>query len=199
MWSYYDFDANWSTVYSTWQSDAVQDVLYPHMQDWAEEMRSGEVWVRGADLWKYSRTDYHYAKMLEDENQYIEEYNILNTYMKQRLQLGLKPYTDDECNDDPLLWRLFESISDECRPKPHSLRAMCMIAGANYLAEAYLKTAQILMPSNDIRCMASPDDDLLIGNLDTQQIFDFGRYYLWKYDDVSMDATTVMSGFVFTI
>ena len=65
-WRYYDFDANWDKVYKVWQSDAVQDVLKPDMEEWCKKHayykrdEDGNLhkptWHRGDSLWRYSVT-----------------------------------------------------------------------------------------------------------------------------------------------
>jgi len=188
MWRYFDFTTNWEKVYAVWQSDHIQDILEEGMRKWAEPYRE---WIRGADLWKYCKWDNVHEEVYHRTDNYLDANDIDRIFIKRMHEIlpgRRRLYTEDEVHMDPVYERIVHHIDTINEPVRGSLEAMCMGHGFEYLTDALAETAQVLFPTSSVATTCDSLTSCLVVLPDTQEIFDFGRYYLYekegeKYED----------------
>lgn len=188
---FYDFNKNWDEFYKVWTSDEVQDVLEVDMQNWCEEQAYFEhtesglkkpTWKRCDDLWRYSRTDFHFQRNLDNCNEYVETSGCVKKYEQAMSRFGIK-FSDETCAHEAFWNVAGDELAKMFEPKPGSLEANVLFCGANYLVGAMEAAAQQLFPEGLNTMRSTGENDLVIAN--EHLIFDFVRFYLQDESTVS--------------
>ena len=190
-WKYYDFDANWPEVYRLWQSEEVQDALEPNMQSWCEtELNNKVSWNRGDSLWRYTRTDYHYQRIMDRTSEHIRQHHLLRRFKATLARAGTPLPRDDD-----LVWHAFQPVFDELEhdfePKVGTLESMVLVAGANHLSDALLLIASQLFPEAQCVTLCDGKDEFVLV-LQHRLLFDFQRFYFWKDGCKSLEPSDLV-------
>ena len=191
---YYDFDIHWNEFYQIWQSDPVQEILKPDMDEWCQTqayyLSNGKrpTWNKGEPLWHLSRTDYHDNKMMELANDKVEKEHIYATYKKRMEQITGKKFIHNDY--DETFNRCFEEVMEGFEPKRHTIDSLILVLGKNYIHAALCKCAQLLFPDDDIDEVETSDADTIVVNCNKRIVFDLLNFYFstrHKYIDIDND------------
>ncbi|KAL3159500.1 hypothetical protein ABBQ38_009918 [Trebouxia sp. C0009 RCD-2024] len=197
MWKYYDFDANWSEYYKTWMSSEVQTILAPCMEKWCDEQAYYEsdgtkpFWKPGADLWPYSRTDYHAQRIMDKTSKHIE-HNRLIQKCGDSLQRAGTPMSADALANWFLESDALDEISKQFEPASGSWEAQVLFMGANYLAEPQATAARLLMPNHAVQVWSDMEGNDYTVIPCEELIMDFQRAYLYKQGCQDLEPNRVV-------
>ena len=184
QWKYYDFDANWPEVYRLWQSEKVQDALAPNIQSWCETdayyNSDGKkpTWRRGDSLWQYSRTDYHWQRIMDRTNEHVHQHHLFKRFIEARARAGTPLPHDDELVGEAFQ-PVFDELEHDFEPKVGTLESMVLVMGANHLSDALLLVAERLFPEEQCVTLCDGKDEFVLVPR-RRLIFDFQRFYFWK-------------------
>lgn len=166
-WTFYDFQSNWDAFWHIWQSDKIQKILKPDMENWCQHECYFErgpdgslvkpTWKPKSDLWRYSRTDFHCQRMLDRVNDHVEKDNSVNSFIDAKRRFGMT-YADFDaaCN---AFWKTCSSALFEMyEPRSGSWEAQILMMGANYLTRALYHAAQDIFPGERVVTVASRRD-----------------------------------------
>ena len=192
-WRYYDFDANWDTVYKVWQGDAVQDELERAMLDWCEghpipHMRQPR-WHRGDSLWQYSNAgNYHGERSMEAANKLVNDEDVFGQLMAALRRHGLDLTEEQLCESD-IFDRAFAEYERRCEPKDGTLESLILWAGDHCLEGAHSVLASELFPEERIIVAQPPGSDVYeyarVFLCKQRLVFDFMGYWWYKQGDES--------------
>lgn len=185
-WEYFDFAGRWSEFYEVWTSDSVQQVLAPDMQEWiaTEAPLDCSPWTPKADLWQWSRTDYHHTRTMDKAEAYMHQHHVLRKF-GQALERAGTPAVDPEA----LQQRFYESggyeeILGACEPEAGSLEAHILVMGARYLTCALVQTAKLLFPGFAVCVLIDEAETMEIVIVpDKKLMLHLSYYWFWKDGD----------------
>lgn len=183
-WLYYDFENSWEEFFEAWQCKQVQDVLTEAMDRWClnEAYFTGKgenpKWVPGDDLWAYSRTDYHFTRMMDSASEYINKHKCISNYWNS-LRRALPSITLDQAQGSFFMGEAYNEILSQCQPKPGSQEAQVLFMGANYIAEAQAAAAQILFPDDDAQVVYWGNSEIAVVP-GRRLLVDFQREFLYR-------------------
>lgn len=188
LWRFYDFDIHWGEFYKVWSSDAVQDILAPSMVRWCEHeayfVRDSSKlrWKGGADLWRYSRTDFHHERIMNATIAHVDQHRLIQRFGDALTRAGT-PHVSGEV---ALVYRFvssgaFETVKQQFLPPPGSLEAQVLVKGANYLVDAQAAAVLDLFPDSRV-CVIGDEDQLEVAVVENHHlIVDFTRFFMWKH------------------
>ena len=207
-WSYYDFTNNWERFYEVWTLPPVQESLAEAMERWCETEAYFELdgkrplWQPKKDLWRYSRTDYHFSRMLKNADDYVSKHRLVERYRESVRRAGRAGYSQKQAEEDFYTDGAFDMIVDDCEPEPGSQEANILMMGANYLSDAMLAAAEITFPDPTDQAYIfvgeypSRGEDSHYNQVEVvlipskKIVFDFNRQYLYTEapsEDLSPD------------
>lgn len=183
-WRYYDFDSDWDAFYQVWTSDVVQDVLKKDMESWIqnEAYLNSPPWKPKADLWEWSRTDYHHQKVFDKASDCVKQHGLIKQF-GEALERAGTPVNDEEALKEKFYDVAFEEVLNECTPVSGSLEAQVLVFGARYLNDAIIMAGKQLFPNSEVFLWVSEDEetDMVVVH-DKHLMLNFNYYYWWKHE-----------------
>lgn len=190
MWTFFDFENNWTKYHLIWQSDYVQDILKPSMEKWCEteayldiSTNSQPIWKPKSDLWTYSRTDFHCTRISERTDEHIHKHNLISKYNDTRKRLLGYPFSDTEILHDSFHEIMYDGIYESFEPKKNSWEANILVMGANYLSEAQVAAFKIFDPNStpyEYDCPYTNSSYAILP--ESKIVIDFQRAFMFKID-----------------
>ncbi|KAL0476549.1 hypothetical protein AKO1_006067 [Acrasis kona] len=183
IWMYYDFQTNWEIFYELWSTEEVQDILEKDMYIWCDReadfvRKNGRLvkptWVRGDDLWNYSKTDFHDTRITARIKKHIEA----------KEEFLCEVYGD--CEEEDFSIACIQ-LYDQFEPQKGSLEAQIMIQGANYLVNTLYYIADKLFPNHCVQIISDSQECIVVVP-ELGILFDFIRCFLseehFKFSDL---------------
>jgi hypothetical protein len=175
QWEYYDFEKGWDTFYKIFSSPAVADHLMIDMEDYCGDIFVGYDWKPGQDLWQFSRGNYHWARLDNLQQEFIESIEGFKKFTESPRLNGINNSNTKDLSR--------QTLYDACKrnaplemfyPQKGSLTAQLLIGGESTLTFAIIETTKIMFPRSEYIVRNSK-----VFLVDEKIIIDFIGYYFW--------------------